>query len=399
MLMHNINRAREGADMKRIGLKVTLAAVLGLTLIIGAAWAVVWTTPSLQNAIMQRTALARLKGGDNSTLLTDKALHILLCGTGSPMPDPTRANACVAVIAGGHIVIIDTGPGSWSRIVASKLPAGKIDTVLLTHLHSDHIGALGEFAVQSWIGGRVVPLEIYGPGKLDGSKPPLNAEGHAYGSSGTVEAVQGFSEAFDSDSGYRILHHGTDYLSPEGARMIGHEIAKPAPNTLVPVFDRDGLKISAFLVNHHPVEPAFGYRIEYQGRVAVISGDTKKVESVALFSKDADLLVHEALNHEMSNIIAGALIDTGNKRLAKMVNDTLGYHTSPVEAAGIARDANVAMLVLTHLVPPLPNALARHMFMRGVGQARGAGEMILGYDGLMITLPGNSKAIETSDLH
>jgi ribonuclease Z len=381
-----------------IGLKSLLAVILGLVVIVGGSFAILWSVPSLQDKVMKRTALARLSSGDNSALLTDNSLHVLLCGTGSPMPDPTRANACTAVIAGGHIVVIDTGPGSWARIVASKLPAGKIDTVLLTHLHSDHIGSLGEFAVQSWIGGREVPLEVYGPGKLEGSKPPLNAEGHAYGSSGTVEVVQGFSEAFDSDSGYRILHHGTDYLSPEGARMIGHEIARPAPNTLVPVFDKDGLKISAFLVNHHPVEPAFGYRVEYKGRVAVISGDTKKVESVAIFSKDADLLVHEALNHEMSSIISEALTETGGKRLAKMVHDTLGYHTSPVEAAEIARDSNVRLLVLTHIVPPLPNALARHMFMRGVAEARGTGDTILGYDGLMISLPANSKTIETSAL-
>ncbi|MEQ8266923.1 MAG: MBL fold metallo-hydrolase [Parvibaculum sp.] len=372
--------------------------IAGLLVLAAAGFAAIWMSPSLQDGMMKRTALGRLGSGDNSALLTDNALHVLLCGTGSPMPDPTRANACTAVIAGGHIVVIDTGPGSWSRIVASKLPAGKINTVLLTHLHSDHIGALGEFAVQSWIGGRDVPLEVYGPGKLEGSVPPLNSEGHAYGSSGTVEVVKGFSEAFDSDSGYRILHHGTDYLSPEGARMIGHEVARPAPNTLVPVFDKDGLKISAFLVNHHPVEPAFGYRVEYGERVVVISGDTKKTESVELFSKGADLLVHEALNHQMSSIIFEALTETDNKRLAKMVHDTLDYHASPVEAAEIAREAGVPLLVLTHLVPPLPNALARHIFMRGVSDARGEGDTILGYDGLLVTLPANSKEIETSNL-
>lgn len=378
--------------------RLVAIGLAGLVVLAAAGFCAFWFSPSLQDGIMKRTALGRLGAGDNSALLTDNSLHVLLCGTGSPMPDPTRANACTAVIAGGHIVVIDTGPGSWSRIVASKLPAGKIGTVLLTHLHSDHIGALGEFAVQSWIGGRVVPLEVYGPGKLEGSVPPLNAEGHAYGSSGTVEVVKGFSEAFDSDSGYRILHHGTDYLSPEGARMIGHEIARPAPNTLVPVFDKDGLKISAFLVNHHPVEPAFGYRVEYGGRVAIISGDTKKTESVELFSKGADLLVHEALNNSMSNIISQALTETGSERLAKMVHDTLDYHASPVQAAEIARDAGVPMLVLTHIVPPLPNALARHIFMRGVSDARGEGDTILGYDGLLVTLPANSKEIETSDL-
>jgi ribonuclease Z len=58
----------------------------------------------------------------------------------------------------------------------------------------------------------------------------------------------------------------------------------------------------------------------------------------------------------------------------------------------------VQLLVFSHIVPPLPNELARHMFMRGVGAARGAGDTILGRDDMMISLPAGSKAIETSDL-
>lgn len=379
--------------MRRIGLRSLSLVVLALLVILGGALAVLWTVPSLQDAVMKRTAFNRLARGDNAKLLTDNALHIFLCGTGSPMPDTSRANACTAVMAGGHIVIIDVGPGSWSRIVAGRLPAGAINTILLTHLHSDHMGALGEFAVQSWIGGRDVPLEVTGPARPEVADP--KAEGHT---EGTAALVAGFATAYNADAGYRLSHHGTDYLALKGTGMIAHEIPTPPRDVLVPVFDKDGLKISAFLVDHHPVEPSYGYRVEYQGRVAIISGDTKKTESVARFSKDADLLVHEALNHEMSNLISQALVETGDKRRAKMVHDTLGYHTSPVEAAEIARDANVRLLVFTHIVPPLPNALARHMFMRGVAEARGKGDTLLGYDGLMITLPGGSRAVETSDL-
>jgi ribonuclease Z len=69
-----------------------------------------------------------------------------------------------AVIAAGRVVVIDSGPGAWSRLAAANISGAKIDTVLLTHLHSDHIGDLGEVATQSWLGGRKVPLEVYGPG-------------------------------------------------------------------------------------------------------------------------------------------------------------------------------------------------------------------------------------------
>jgi len=382
--------------MSKTRIAAALVAVLALTALAGGT--ALWTVPALQDAVAGRVVAARLGQGDRAALLNDKALHIVLCGTGSPMPDPERANACTAVVAGGHIVVIDTGPGSWAKFARTRLPAGAIDAVLFTHLHSDHIGALGEFAVQSWIGGRKVPLDVFGPGKPQEIKPPMDAEGGVYGVSGTADVVRGFALAYDSDSGFRIAHHGADYLAPEGARMLAHEVEAPAPGQSVTVFDKDGLKISAFLVNHHPVEPAFGYRIEYQGRVAVVSGDTKKTENVAYFSKGADLLVHEALSADMVTRIAGALDAAGNHRLAKMARDTIGYHTSPVEAAEIAREANVKLLVFSHLVPPLPNALLRHMFMRGVDEARGDGQTQLGYDGMMITLPAGSQEIGLSDL-
>ncbi|WP_185680910.1 MBL fold metallo-hydrolase [Parvibaculum sedimenti] len=383
-----------------MGRKARFAAVLAAVVVaLGlAVFAAVWTVPSLQDGITRRVIAGRLAANDRGALLTDKGLHIVLCGTGSPMPDPSRANACTAVVAGGHIVIIDTGPGSWAKFAQTRLPASAIDTVLLTHLHSDHIGALGEFAVQSWIAGRKVPLEVFGPGRPQEIKAPLDIEGDAYGVSGTADVVRGFAMAYDSDSGFRIVHHGTDYLAPEGARIIAHEIPKPDLGQSVTVFDKDGLKISAFLVNHHPVEPAIGYRIEYLGRVAVVSGDTKKFDNVAVFSKDADLLVHEALNVEMVRNIAAGLDNAGIHRLAKMARDTINYHTSPVEAAEIANEAHVKLLVYSHVVPPLPNALMRHIFLRGVDEARGAGDTRLGYDGMMITLPTGSQEISISDL-
>lgn len=376
---------------------VVYGAVLIVLLAAAGLGAAVFS-PALQDAIVVRVAAQRLQVGDRTDLLADDALHILLCGTGSPMPDPARANACVAVIAGGHVVVIDAGPGSWAKLARSRIPAAAIDAIMLTHLHSDHIGGLGEVALQGWVGGRVKPLDIHGPGKPKEIEPLLDTEGHAYGASGTAEVVAGFAEAYDTDSGFRLAHHGVNYLAPEGARLVAHEIATPAADEAVSIYDRDGLKISAFLVNHHPVEPAFGYRIEYRGRVAVVSGDTKKVENMVRFAKDADLLVHEALSAHMVGLLARVLDEAGDERRAKLVRDTVDYHTTPVEAAEIARDANVRMLVFTHMVPPLQNALMRRMFMRGVAAARGDGQTKIGFDGLMVTLPGGSTALETQRL-
>jgi len=134
--------------MKRI------AIILGVVLaLLAAAFSVIWFVPSVQDRIVKRIMVAQIAKVDRAAAFKDDALHILFCGTGSPLPDPTRASACTAIIAGGHVVLIDTGPGAWAKLAQANVPAASIDTVLLTHLHSDHIGDLGEVATQSWIGG------------------------------------------------------------------------------------------------------------------------------------------------------------------------------------------------------------------------------------------------------
>ena len=373
-------------------------AVCVLIAVAAVAFAVVWFVPSVQDALIRRAMVNQIAKADGAAAFKDDALHILLCGTGSPIPDPKRADACTAIIAGGHVVIIDAGPGAWAKLAQANVLAAQIDTVLLTHLHSDHIGDLGEIAVQSWIGGRKIPIEIYGPPAPDAYKLPQDVEGDTFGTAGTADVVEGFAQAYNSDAAFRIVHHDTEHMPPEGARMIGHDIPKPGAEEAVTVLDEDRLKIQAFLVSHDPAEPAYGYRIDYEGRTAVVSGDTKKVQNMVRFAKDADVLVHEALNPQMAEMLAASLDQAGHTRQAKMTRDTLDYHTSPVEAAGIADEANVKLLVLAHIVPALPNALMRHMFMRDVSAARGSGDTLLGRDLLLISLPPNSKEIETTCL-
>jgi len=130
----------------------------------------------------------------------------------------------------------------------------------------------------------------------------------------------------------------------------------------------------------------------------VVSGDTKKVPNMVRFARGADLLVHEALAPAMVEMLAAALDQTGNQRAGTMARQVIAYHTTPVEAAEIAKEAGVKLLVLTHEVPPLRNALMRKMFMRGVRGARGDGDTILGYDGLMISLPSDSQALTSKRL-
>ena len=305
------------------------------------------------------------------SMLTSPDLQVVLCGTGSPLPDKDRAGPCTAVIAGGQVVLVDVGPGSWETLDLAGVPTGALSAVLLTHFHSDHIGDLGEAMTQSWIAGRAQPLDVYGP-------------------TGTAEVVNGFTQAYRADAGYRTLHHGEEYMPHAAAPAVPHEIPLgDAQDADALVFDRNGLRVTRFRVHHDPITPSVGYRFDYKGRSVVVSGDTAKSVGVATHAKGADLLIHEALNNEMMGRISDVAGRVGQARIGKMAHDTLNYHTSPVEAAELARDAGVPTLVFTHVVPGPRNALMRWMFVSGVSDVYD-GEVVIGEDGQRFALPPKS---------
>jgi ribonuclease Z len=358
--------------MKRLAL-VVLAAV-------AAALAIVWFVPSVQDALIARVARERLLSPADLAF-DDDTLSVLLCGTSSPLSHPTRGHPCTAVIAGGRIYVVDIGPGAWTHLALWRVPADRIDSVLLTHLHSDHIGELGELNLQSWAGGRSAPLPVYGP-------------------AGTERVVRGFLEAYAIDTGYRTAHHGAELLSPAVAGMDAHPIALGAGGAKegsAVVLDKGGLRITAFLVHHQPVEPAFGYRFDYKGRSIFVSGDTAPHPSLAEAAKDVDVLVHEAQANHLVKILHDVALAGGQKRQAKILSDIPSYHTSPVDAAKLAHDAGAKLLVFTHLTPPPVNALMERVFVRGVDEVD-APRWILGDDGLVVELPAGGSEIRTRSI-
>ncbi len=304
----------------------------------------------------------------DTAVLESPDMTVVLCGTGSPLPDPQRAGACTAVIAGGQFVLVDAGPGAWETLDLTRLPTGALSAVLLTHFHSDHIGDLGETMVQSWIAGRGQPLEVFGP-------------------AGTARVVDGLVAAYSQDADYRTAHHGAAAMPRAAAPAVAREIALgDGADAEAVVFERNGLKVTMFSVDHAPIHPAVGYRFEYKGNVVVVSGDTAKSANVVAHARGADLLIHEALNRDMMGRVATIATQSGQARLGKMAGDTLDYHTSPLEAAEVARDAGVTTLVFTHVVPGPRNMIMRRMFLAGVGDVF-AGEVVLGEDGQRFTLP------------
>jgi ribonuclease Z len=207
------------------------------------------------------------------------------------------------------------------------------------------------------------------------------------------------------DEGYRIAHHGTALMpsaswqmAPLTVRIDTGAGASPCAGGSATVLEENGLKVTAFAVDHSPVAPAYGYRFDYKGRSVAISGDTVKCANLVAAATGADVLIHEAQSAHMVKLIQETAEQMGNARVARIMSDIQRYHTTPVEAASEANQAKVGLLVLSHIGPQTTNLLARIAFMRGVAEIRPQG-VVLGYDGMLLTMPAGSKGIETTTVN
>jgi len=363
----------------RIGFAILTVAVAAAT---GAA--LLWWNPWVQDRVIAWGIRQQLDRGTDFSL-DDKAMRVLLCGTGTPMPNRSAAKACVAVAAGGRLFVFDIGPKASENLAIWRIPVEQVEAVFLTHYHSDHIGDLGEFNTQSWAQGRRTPLAVYGPPGVD-------------------EVVGGFQQAYALDQGYRHAHHdhGKGTLPLDAGRMEARTVTLPAQADArgvqaVRVYERDGVVITAFGVDHRPVDPAVGYRIEYGGRAVAISGDTRYFPPLAAAAEGVDVLLHEVQSAALMGAVIEAAREKGQGQLADVLGDTGHYHTRPAEAAQIANMAKARLLVFTHFSPPLFNALIERAFMRGVDEVRPDGWRA-GRDGLVIDLPVNSDMVATRQI-
>jgi ribonuclease Z len=322
--------------------------------------------------------LARLIATDfmTSNVINDlpDGLHVALIGSGSPLTDMRRVGPCTAVIVGKNLFVVDTGPSSVRKLETMRFKPDNVRAVLLTHFHSDHIGDLGELMLKRWAGGAMKsPLDIYGP-------------------TGVETVVDGFNLAYSLDTKYRVLHHGPETVPPGGAGGNARPFHFPSGKEEMVIIDSEGLTVTAFVVDHKPVNPAVGYRFDYKGRSVVISGDTVFVPTLLHQARGVDLLVMDALQPSMVNVLKDVAKKNGRLNNANIFEDILQYHTSPEDAAEIARNAGAKHLLLSHIIPPLPVSNLKPVFL-GDAKKRFPGPITIGEDGMLFSLPAGSDNI------
>lgn len=332
-----------------------------------------------QDAIMWRIFDRAMEARFSSDPASDQAdgLHVYMCGTGSPAPDHKRAATCIGVVAGDQAFIFDSGSGGIRKLTRMQFPMGQMQAAFITHLHSDHIDGLGEMMLMAWIGDsafRSERLPIFGP-------------------RGTEHVVQAFNSAYEFDRSYRVAHHSAAGATPSGYGGTPQDVVLPAgPSAKKVIYQNEDVIITAIRVSHAPIEPAFGYRVDYKDRSISISGDTIYHPGFVAASKGVDVMFHEAEDPEMINRMAAALETSGRDVTAEVLTDTLDYHATPEDAAKAAAEAEAAELIYYHIMPPLPSPA---LYSIWIGDADKAfdGKITVGEDGMLISLPAESDKI------
>lgn len=244
---------------------------------------------------------------------------VVMLGTGTPMSYPDRSGPGVAIISGGKAYIVDSGAGIFRKTRAAvekgitELAPPNLDTIFLTHLHSDHTAGLSNMILAPWVLRRATPLKLYGP-------------------PGSKHMADNLLEAYAQDIDMRL--HGSQPANPEGYKVITREHEAPGQ-----IFEDQNIVVEAIKVPHGSWEHAYGYKFteKASGKTALISGDTTKSEAIMEAAMGVDILVHE-IGSEISL----------SKRPKEWQIYHRSYHTMPDELAEIANKAKPRLLVLYH---------------------------------------------------
>lgn len=251
-------------------------------------------------------------------LAAGQGIKVTLLGTGAPPPVMNRFGPSTLVEAGGQKFLFDAGRGALQRLAQLRVRWQDVDGVFFTHLHSDHVVGFPDLWLTGW---------LVGPGR----DRPL----HVWGPRGTKKMMSHLEQAYEFDIRIRLYD---DRAAPEGIVVLAEDISEGV------VFEKGGLKITAFEVDHKPVKPAFGYRVDYGGRSVVLSGDTRVSQNLIRHAQGIDLLVHEVVSPETFQR-AGV-----RPERAKTV---IEHHVTPEQAGEVFAKTKPRLAVYSHIVLPI----------------------------------------------
>ena len=323
---------------------------------------------------------------------------VLLGTAGGPLPSTARSGISQAVVVGGRTYLVDCGSGVTLQLRRARLLA-HLRRVFLTHLHSDHtcdyfnVFLLG-WPVHQW----KPPVHVFGPGPAGGTPSlPADLPGHpvpvhepANPTPGLLDLTRAQFAAHAYDINIRMREAGRRDLSP---LVVPHEIEVPpaigasGPDCVAPamapilVDEDDDVRVTAVLVHHAPVFPAFAYRVDTPSGSIVFSGDTAPCPNLVTLARGADVLVHEVFDDRGMEEVTGDEDDAWEA--ARRHHHMVTSHT-PLHAVGrIAAEAGVGRLVLTHFIPG-DDTLPDDHWVKGVTDFDG--EVVVGRDLLELAL-------------
>jgi ribonuclease Z len=279
----------------------------------------------------------------------DPPIKVTLLGTGCPPAVMNRFGPSTLVEAGQQKFLFDAGRGAMQRLVELGVRWQDVQGVFLTHLHSDHVVGFPDLWLTGWliVPGRNVPLPVWGP-------------------TGTEHMMSHLEQAYEYDIQVRVAN---DRASREGAALRARDVGEGV------IWESAGVKVTAFEVDHAPVKPALGYRIDHAGRSVVLSGDTRLSDNLIRHAQGVDVLIHEVFVPE-------TLQRAGVP--AERAKNIIDYHLTPEQAGEVFTRTKPKVAVYSHIC--MPTALEQDLLPPT--RRTYAGPLELGED-LMVIEVGN----------
>jgi len=290
-------------------------------------------------------------------------IRVTLLGTGTPIVNINRFGMSTLVEAGSQKLLFDAGRGVVLRLQQKGASIRDINAIFITHLHSDHLTGLPDLYATAEllplaIGGRKTPLDLWGPAGID-------------------NVARGIELMFTDNNRLRAI--GGE-IAQEATRIAAHQLSEGV------VYERDGVKVTAFLVNHGHVVPAYGFRVDYGGHAVALSGDTAYSPNLVSLAKGADLLIH--------------CVAIGSARLEQLrwdfVRRFYEYLANPETVAKILTESRPRDAVFSHISlysqADIPTATEDELTSRV--RAGYDGPFVIGQDLMSFTVSGNGVVRE-----